>query len=193
LYVQNRHKQEFWDWNFCSLQKFFQVTMQAAGFLQVLPRSAFKRLMLSTTLWQHAKMSTTLKTAKGLKVYECEKGQLSSRPSIPYIPPTDLVTTKEAPESLKIKLPDGTIFNMPIFSQGNTEEYLAHAIVVLCLISQKGLNVQHRKLAKADDKLAGMLKNLLKTAVSKTTVSSKDDVDACQLEIEQTEQMLQES
>ncbi len=37
-------------------------------------------------------------------------------------PPMDLVTTREAPESLKIKLPNETIFNMSIFSQGNTEE-----------------------------------------------------------------------
>jgi hypothetical protein len=93
-------------------------------------------------------MSTTLKSPKGLKVLECKKGQLSSQPSIPYVPPTDLVTTKEAPESLKIKLLDGTVINMPIFSQGNTKEYLAHIVAVLHPISQKGLDVQCRKLAK---------------------------------------------
>jgi hypothetical protein len=69
------------------------------------------------------------------------------------------VTTKEVPESLKIKLLDRTIFNMSIFSQGNTEEYLAHVVVVLCLINQKRLGVQCRKLAKAVDKLARMLEN----------------------------------
>ncbi len=61
-------------------------------------------------------MSTTLKSLKGLKDLECTKGQLSSQPPILYVPPTDLVTTKEAPESLKIKLLNGTIFNMSIFS-----------------------------------------------------------------------------
>jgi hypothetical protein len=81
----------------------------------------------------------------------------------------DLVTTKEATESLKIKLPDGTVFNMSIFSRGNTKEYLAHIIVVLHLISQKGLNVQCRKLAKAVKKQAGMLKNPQKAAGFKTT------------------------
>ncbi len=75
----------------------------------------FKRLMLSTTLWQHAKMSTTFKSPKGLKDSECKKGQLSSWPPSLYIPRTDLVNTKKAPETLKIKLPDGTIFNMSIF------------------------------------------------------------------------------
>jgi hypothetical protein len=99
----------------------------------------------------------------------------------------DLVTTKEVQETLKIKLPDGSVFNMSIFSQGNTKEYLAHVIAVLGLIRQKGLNVQCRRTAKAVDKRAGMLKNLLKAAGSKTTVLSDDDVEACKLEIEQTQ------
>jgi hypothetical protein len=105
-------------------------------------------------------MSTTLKTPKGPKDSECKKRQLSSRPPVPYFPPTDLVTTMEVPESLKIKLPNGTVFNMSIFSQGNTEEYLVHIIAVLHLIHQKRLNMQCRKLAKAVDKLAGTLENL---------------------------------
>jgi hypothetical protein len=113
-------------------------------------------------------MSTTLTSPKGLKDLECKKRQLSSRQLILYAPPTYLVNTKEAPETLIIKLPDGTIFNMSIFAQGNTEEYLAHVVAVLWLISQRKLNVQYRKLAKAVDKLAGMLKNLLKAAWSKT-------------------------
>jgi hypothetical protein len=166
--------------------------MQEARFLQVLPRSTFKRLVLSTTLWQHAKMSTTLKSPEGLKDFECKKGQLSSWPPVPYIPPTDLVTTKEAPVCLKMKLLNGTIFNMSILCQGNTKEYLAHIVPVLCLIKQKGLAVQCRKLAKAVDKLAGTLENLLKAAGSKTsTVFSNDDVEARKFEIEQTQQMIQ--
>jgi hypothetical protein len=72
------------------------------------------------------------------------------------------VTTKESLENLKIKLPDGTVFNMSIFSRGNTKEYLAHVTAVLRLINQKGLNMQCRKLAKTVDKLAGTLENLQK-------------------------------
>jgi hypothetical protein len=87
-----------------SVKFFFQATMQAAWFLQVPPRSFFKRLVLSTTLCQHSKMSTTLKSPKGLKESKCKKKQLSIRPPVPYVPPIDLVTTKEAPESLMIKL-----------------------------------------------------------------------------------------
>jgi hypothetical protein len=53
--------------------------------------------------------------------------------------------------------------------------------------------MQCRKLAKAVDKLAEMLKSFLKAAGSKTTVLSNDDVEACKLEIEQTQQILQEA
>jgi hypothetical protein len=59
-----------------------------------------------------------------------------------------------------------------------------HVVAVLHLINQKGLNVQCRNLAKAVDKLARTLKNLQKAAGSKTTVLSKDDLEARQLEIE---------
>ncbi len=90
--------------------------MQAVWFLQVPPRSSFKKLVLGATHWQHAKMSTILKSPKGLKDMECKKGQLSCQLPIPYVPWLDQVTIKESLESLKIKLPDGTVFNMSIFS-----------------------------------------------------------------------------
>jgi hypothetical protein len=102
----------------------------------------------------------------------------------------DLMTTKEAPESLKIKLPNGTVFNMSIFSQGNTEEYPAHVVAVLRLINQKGFNVQCRKLVKAVDKLARNLENLQKGSGS-AGLSSKDKKDAHKLELIMTQEMLQ--
>jgi hypothetical protein len=105
----------FGDRKFCFLQSLFATT-QAAQFLGFLPKSSIKRLMLSTGLWQHTKMSTTLKAPNRLKDSKCEKGQLSSWPPIPYVPPMDLVITKEEPQRLKIKLPDGSIFNMSIYS-----------------------------------------------------------------------------
>jgi hypothetical protein len=107
----------------------------------------------------------------------------------------DLVPTKEAPESLKIKLPDETIFNMSFFSQGNTEEYLAHVVAVLRLINKKGLDVQCRKLAKAVDKLAGMLDNLqnLQKTVGTNDAIPKNQMESRKLEIEQTQEMLQKA
>ncbi len=68
-----------------------QATIQVAGFLQVLLKSPFSKLLLGTGLWQYANMSTSLKSPEGLKDGECEKGQLSHQPPIPYVPVIDVV------------------------------------------------------------------------------------------------------
>ncbi len=102
-----------------------------AGFLQVLLRSSFKKLLLGTGLWHHAKMSTSLKSPDGLKDAECEKGQLSYWPPIPYVPVVGILMHKKEPQVFKIKLPDASHLSMPIYSCGNNEEYLAHIVAVL--------------------------------------------------------------
>ncbi len=193
-YVQSRHKQVF----FSVTKKFLhsanlQATIQVAGFLQVPSTSSFKKLLFGTGLWQHAKMSTTLKTPDGLNNAECKKGQLSNRPPIPYMPEVDIVTPKKEPQTLKVKLPDKSHLNMPIYSRGNTKEYLAHIIAVLQTIDQKGLPKKCRMLAKAVVKWSEALKNLLEAAGSQDTVLANVDVQACKVEIEQTQQMLQEA
>jgi hypothetical protein len=80
-----------------------------------------------------------------------------------------------------------------IYSHGNTGEYLAHIVAVLRIIKQKGLNVQCRYLGKAVVKLTGTFKDLLKAAGSKETVLFDNDLEACKLEIEETQKMLQEA
>ena len=149
--------------------------------------------MLSTRLWQYTRMSTTLKSPNRLKNSECKKGQLSNRPPIPYVPEMDLITSKEEPQVLKVKLLDDTCLNMPIYSHGNTEKYLAHIVAVLRIIKQKGLDTRCRKLGKPVVKQSKVLKNLLEATGSKDTDSSDVDVEDCKVEIEQTQQMLQES
>ncbi len=91
---------------------------------------------------------------------ECEKGQLAQRPPIPYVPVVDLVTPKEDPAVLKVKLPDDSHISVPIFSRGKNEEYIAHIVVVLRIIEQKGLHKKCRLHAKAVVKWQAALKNL---------------------------------
>ncbi len=79
---------------------------------------------------------------------------------------------------------------MPIYSCGNTKEYLMHIVAVLRIIKQKGLDAKCRKLGKAEVRQSEMLKNLLEAAGSRDSVLT--DVD-CKVQIEQTQQMLQES
>jgi hypothetical protein len=94
-------------------------------------------------------MSTTLKALDGLKNSDWEKGQLSNRLPSLYVTETDLATSKQEPQVLKVRLPDDTCLNMPIFYCGNTEEYLAHIVVFLHIIKQKGLDAKCRKLGNA--------------------------------------------
>ena len=124
-----------------------QATILAAGFLRVPPKYSFKKLLLGTGLWHHAKMSTSLKSPDGLKDTECKKGQLSHRPPIPYVPVVDIVTPKEEPQVFKIKLPDASHLSMPIYSRGNNEEYHTDIVAVLRVIEQKGLPKKCRVLA----------------------------------------------
>ncbi len=83
-------------------------------------------------------MSTTLKSPNGLKNAECKKGQLSNRLPIPYVPETDIVMPKEEPQSLTVKLPDNSHLNMPIYSRGNTKEYLTHIVQFSVSMIKKG-------------------------------------------------------
>jgi hypothetical protein len=138
-------------------------------------------------------MSTFLKSLDGLKDAECKKGQLSHRPPISYVPVIDIVTPKEEPQIFKIKLPDASHLSMPIYSRGNNKEYLVHIVTVLRVIDQKGLLKMCRVLAKAIVKRSEALKNLQEAAGSQDTVLMSVDVMARKVEIEQTQQMLQEA
>ncbi len=61
------------------------------------------------------------------------------------------------------------------------------------MIEQKGLPKKCRVLAKAVVRQSEALKNLQEAAQSQDTVSTTVDVTACKVEIEQTQQMLQEA
>jgi hypothetical protein len=139
-------------------------------------------------------MSTILKSHKGLKDLECMKGQLklSSRPPILCAPLTNLVTTQESRESLKIKLLNGTVINMSIFSQGKTKEYLAHVVAVLHLINPNRLNVQCRSLPRLLTSWLELFGNLQKSTRPMGS-SSKDEKEAHKLELVHTQEMLQKS
>ena len=76
-------------------------------------------------LYKYAKMSATNKVPKGLKDSKYEKGNLGAHLPIPYVPPTDLLQTKEGLDGIKLKLPDGTVISMTTFAKGNPKEYLS--------------------------------------------------------------------
>ncbi len=105
----------------------------------------------------------------------------------------DIITPKEDPQVFKIKLLDASHLSMPIYSRGNNKEYLVHIVAVLQVIEQKRLPKKCQVLAKAVVRQSKALKNLQEAAESRNTVSTTVDVMACKVEIDQTQQMLQEA
>ncbi len=81
---------------------------------------------------------------------------------------------------------------MPIYSRGNNNEYITHIVAVHRVIKQRGLGSRCRKLKKAVLRQSKMLKNILETIGSRDTVSMTVDVTASKVEIEQTQQLLQD-
>jgi hypothetical protein len=138
-------------------------------------------------------MSTSLKSPDRLKEAECKKGPLSHWPPILYVPVVDIITPKEEPQHYKVKLPDVSHLSMPIYSRGNNEEYLAHIVAALGIIDQKGLPKKCRMLTKAVVRRSEALRNLQEAAGAQETISTSVDVTAHKVEIEQTQQMLQEA
>jgi hypothetical protein len=134
-------------------------------------------------------MSASSKMPKGLKDSEYEKGHLGNRPPVLYVPPTDLLQTKDSSETLKVKLADGTFFSMSIFAKGSPEDYLQHIIAVLRLVDQKGLHVLCKKHAK-EMKNA----NLALRAIKRKSVGPKESgaKEKDQEDLETEEKLTQE-
>ena len=89
-------------------------------FLCTRPKSNFKSLLMTSLRQKLIVMSNTKAIPAGLKDQECEKGSRAKCPPIPYIPVIDpaqdiVNTTKEHP--MKIKLPDKTEIQVPIWHQ----------------------------------------------------------------------------
>ncbi len=78
----------------------------------------------------------------------------------------DVVTPKEEPQVLKVKLPDMSNINVPIFSRGNNKEYLVNLVAVLRIIEQKGLPKRCQVVAKVVAKRSEALKSLQEAAES---------------------------
>ena len=102
---------------------------------------------MQNLLYLHAKMSTFTKVPEGLKDSECEKGTLGVRPPIRYVPPMDLLQTKENTDTLKVKLSDGTVFTMSIFAKGNQEDYRLKQSYVL--LDRKDSRSSARSIARS--------------------------------------------
>ncbi len=95
------------------------------------PKSTFKQLFLKTRSLLIPIMSGNAKSpAEGLKDLECKWGAIANRPPIPYVVPVDPCEKQEKTE-IKVKLPDGTNYQMVPFRGGSNKDYDNHIIAMI--------------------------------------------------------------
>ncbi len=114
--------------------------------LRVPPKSSFKCLILKTLLWQYAMSYNFKSLPEGLTKSKCKKRKLVAQPPILYVPSLDLHERQET-KQIKVKMPDGTNFQMAAFGYGNNKEYLIHVIAILCIIEQKEMESDREGLS----------------------------------------------
>ena len=96
-------------------------------FLEAPAKSAFKRLILETPLYQHLLLTmSSIPTSNELNDAECEKGHVTQRPPIPYATSKAESTMKASRETIKMKTPEGEVKVAVLVDSPGAEEYLQH-------------------------------------------------------------------
>ena len=67
---------------------------------------------------------------EGLKDSECEREAIANWPPILYVTPVDPYEKQEKTE-IKVKLPDGTNYQMVPFRAGSNKDYVNHVIAMI--------------------------------------------------------------
>ena len=109
-------------------------------------KSFFKELFLGSTKISHnlRRMSERNGVVKGLKDQECEKGAISRRPPVSYVPVTDEVqeqlnSTLSGKRYEKLSTPAGTSFNVGVWYSGTPEQFLLHVKQAMHAVKRAGL------------------------------------------------------
>jgi hypothetical protein len=109
-------------------------------------KSFFKELFLGNPkLSNHLKiMSERSGIIKGLKDQECEKGAISRRPPIAYVPVTNKVQEQlnsnlSGKRAEKLTTPDGVTFHVGIWYSGMPEQFLLHVKQAMHSVKRAGL------------------------------------------------------
>jgi hypothetical protein len=106
-------------------------------FLQLPAKSEFKHLILKTPLYRHLLLTMSSIPTTKLTDQECEKGQLTQRPPIPYATSKAETILKASRETVKVKTLEGEV-KMPVLGDGpGAEEYLQHLNAFLQMLTRK--------------------------------------------------------
>ncbi len=101
---------------------------------------------------------------RGSRTWNANRGNIANRPPIPYVAPVDPYYGKREMTKIKVKLPDGTNYQMVPFRVGINEDYVNHIITLMQLIQQKELKSTVEKACEVvldnRDKLGPLYKKL---------------------------------
>jgi hypothetical protein len=113
-------------------------------------KSAFKQLILTMPLCQHLllTMSSNLMSPE-LNDTECEKGQITQRPPVPYAVSNSGLLMMTTRETIKIKTPEGERKQAVLGDGADAEEYVKHLMAFDQFMEKKGHRADLEKAAKA--------------------------------------------
>jgi len=137
-------------------------------FLQSPAKSAFNRLILKTPLYRHLLLTMSSIPSTGLTDQECEKGQLTQRPPIPYATPKAETNLKASRETVKKKTPEGEVKMAVLGDSPGTEEYLQHLNTFQQMLSRKKLDEKMTKWTKAVVTAAALVRKLMRIPSKET-------------------------
>ena len=96
-------------------------------FLQSPAKSAFKRLILETPLYQHLLLTTSSTPTSELNDAEWKKGHVTQWPPIPYATSKAKSTMKASRETIKMKTSEGEVKVAVLSDSPGAEEYLGRS------------------------------------------------------------------
>jgi len=100
---------------------------------------------------------------------ECEKGQLTQRPPIPYATSKAESILKASRETVKMKTPEGEVKMAVLGDSPGPEEYLQHHNAFLRMLARKKWVDELAKLTKAVDTAAALARKLMRIPDKKET------------------------
>ncbi len=126
-------------------------------------KSAFKRLILTTPLCQHLLLSmSSTPTSHKLSDAECEKGQVTQRPPIPYTVSKNGLLVSTLRETIKIKTPKGESKQTLLGDGVDGEEYVKHLMSFSRFMEKKGYEADLEATSKVTLSATTALKKLVK-------------------------------
>ena len=121
---------------------------------------------------------------------ECEKGQLTQRPPIPYATPKAETTLKASRETVKMKTSEGEVKMAVLGDNPGPEEYLQHLNSFLRMLSRKKWDDEMTKLTKAVLTVTARVMKLARTPNKETepqTTNRLSQWEAAEAELKKAE------